>query len=280
MLVDLIALDFDDTFLRADLTISEANRAAVAEAREAGIKVVPASGRNIHSLGHYAGLLGLDGPEDYLICSNGAEIIEASTRRVVDERRLAPEFCFEAARAIEARGFPWQVYEEGLIHVNRPNPWALEDCRLTGQAAILVEDEEALFGRGLIKFVIPGEPDRIEALREDLAALFADRAEVLTSKPYFLEILALGADKGDALTRLAARLGIGMERVMAIGDAMNDIGMIRAAGHGAAPANALPSVKAAARHVSKLTNEEDAVADLLRRVALGGQGLGSPVMLE
>jgi Cof subfamily protein (haloacid dehalogenase superfamily) len=269
MLVDLIAIDLDDTLLRADLTVSEGNKAALAEARAAGIRVVLASGRNIHSLRHYAGLLGLEGPGDYLICSNGAEIIESATGRILDQRRLEPAFCVEAARAIEARGYPWQVYEEGLIHVSRPNPWALADSRLTGQPAILLEDEAALFERGLIKFVIPGEPAAIEALRADLAALFEGRATLVTSKPYFLEILALGSDKGEALRRLTERLGLSLERAMAIGDAMNDLGMVSEAGHGCAPANALDAVKAAARHVSPFTNEEDAVADLVRRVALG-----------
>jgi Cof subfamily protein (haloacid dehalogenase superfamily) len=271
MPIDLIALDLDDTTLRADLSISEGNRAAISEAQAKGVKVVLSSGRNIHSMRDYARLLGLEAPGDYLICSNGSETIESATGRLLDERRLPPAFCFEAARAIEARGFPWQVYEEGLIHVNRPNPWALEDSKLTGQPAILLEDEAALFSRGLIKFVIPGEPEKVEALRADFAVLFAGRAVVVTSKPWFLEILALGSDKGAALLRLAERLGIGMERVMAVGDAMNDLGMVRAAGHGAAPANALPAVKAAARHVSKYTNEEDAVADLILRVALVGR---------
>jgi Cof subfamily protein (haloacid dehalogenase superfamily) len=268
MLVDLIAIDLDDTLLRTDLTISETNRAALAEARAAGVRVVLASGRNIHSMRDYAELLGLGGPGDYLICSNGAEIIESATGRIVDECRLEPALCFEIARAIEARGFPWQIYEQGMIIVNRPSPWTWEDSRLSGQPAILLEDEATVFEGGLVKFVIPGEPDAIEILRVQLSSLFEGRATVVTSKPYFLEVLALGVDKGAALERLAARLGLAMDRIMAIGDAMNDLGMVRAAGHGATPANALSAVKAAARHVSAFTNDEDAVADLVLHVAL------------
>jgi hypothetical protein len=90
----------------------------------------------------------------------------------------------------------------------------------------------------------------------------------LTSKPYFLEVLPPGADKGSALERLTSMLGLSLARAMAIGDAMNDLGMVRAAGFGCAPANAVPEVKAAARYISLRTNEEDAVADLVERVAL------------
>jgi Cof subfamily protein (haloacid dehalogenase superfamily) len=271
MNVDLIALDLDDTLLRADLTISEGNKRALARASDAGIRVILASGRNVHSMRAYAADLGLLGPGDYMICSNGAEILHSSSAHVLDERRLDPALCREIAQAIDDRGFPWQIYEEGVISVSRPNELALEDSRLTGQPVILIENREEFFARGLIKFVIPGEPKLISALLEELSKLFSGRAIVLTSKPYFLEILPLGADKGSALERLAGMLGLSLARAMAVGDAMNDLGMVRAAGFGCAPANAIPEVKAAARYVSSRTNDEDAVADLVERVALGAE---------
>jgi Cof subfamily protein (haloacid dehalogenase superfamily) len=269
MKVDLIAIDLDDTLLRADHTISERNKRALAEAAARGIRVVLASGRNVHSMRGYAEELGLMGPGDYMICSNGAEILHSLSGRVLDERRLDPALCREVASAIEERGFPWQIYEEGMIHVSEPNPWALEDSRVTGQPTILVESREEFFGRGLIKFLVPGEPARIAALLAELSGLFAGRAIAVTSKPYFLEVLPLGADKGSALGRLAAMIGLPLSGAMAVGDAMNDLGMVRAAGIGCAPANAVLEVKAAARYVSDRTNEEDAVADLVERLALG-----------
>jgi Cof subfamily protein (haloacid dehalogenase superfamily) len=270
MSIDLIAIDLDDTLLRADLTISDRNKRALAEASARGIRVVLASGRNVHSMRPYAEELGLVGPGDYMICSNGAEILHSASGRILDERRLDPSFCREVAEAIDKRGYPWQIYEEGIIHVSEANPWALEDSRLTGQPTILIEDREDFFSRGLIKFVVPGEAERISGLLADLAALFAGRAIVLTSKPYFLEVLPIGADKGSALERLAGMLGLSLSGAMAIGDAMNDLGMIGAAGCVCAPANAGPEVKAAARYVSDRTNEEDAVADLVERLALQG----------
>jgi Cof subfamily protein (haloacid dehalogenase superfamily) len=268
MRIDLIAIDLDDTLLRADLTISDRNKAALAEASARGIRVVLASGRNVHSMRAYAEELGLVGPGDYMICSNGAEILHSASGRILDERRLDPALCREIAEAIDERGYPWQIYEEGIIHVSETNAWALEDSRLTGQPSILVEDREEFFSRGLVKFVVPGEAEGISLLMAELTALFAGRAIVLTSKPYFLEVLPLGADKGSALERLVGMLGLSMSGAMAVGDAMNDLGMVVAAGYGCAPANAIPEVKSAARYISERTNEEDAVADLVERLAL------------
>jgi Cof subfamily protein (haloacid dehalogenase superfamily) len=268
MKVDLIAIDLDDTLLRTDLTISDRNKRALAEAASRGIRIVLASGRNVHSMRVYAEELGLLGPGDYMICSNGAEILHSASCRILDEQRLDPGLCREITQAIEDRGFPWQIYEEGMILASRSNAWALVDSRLSGQPIILVEDREEFFARGIVKFVVPGEPKLIAGLLDDLKGLFAGRAIVLTSKPYFLEVLPPGADKGSALERLARMLGLPLSSAMAVGDAMNDLGMVRAAGFGCAPANAIPEVKAAARYVSERTNEEDAVADLVERLAL------------
>jgi Cof subfamily protein (haloacid dehalogenase superfamily) len=269
MNVALIALDLDDTLLRVDLTISDINKRAIAKAKAAGLRIVLASGRNIHSMRRYADELGLRSEDDYMICSNGAEIIHSASERLVDERRFEPATCREIAAAIESRGFAWQIYEEGIIHVSEPNPWAYKDSKLTGQPAILIEDREDFFARGLLKFVVPGEPERISGLVRELSADLGERAIVLTSKPYFLEVLPPGADKGSALGRLTSLLGLSLASAMAVGDAMNDLGMVLAAGYGCAPANAVPEIRAAARYVSKRTNDEDAVADLIETLALG-----------
>ena len=122
MRIDLIAIDLDDTLLRADLRISDGNKRALARAAAKGIRVILASGRNVHSMRSYAEELGLLGPGDYMICSNGAEILHSASGRVLDERRLDPPLCREIARAIDERGFPWQVYEEGIIHVGARFP--------------------------------------------------------------------------------------------------------------------------------------------------------------
>jgi Cof subfamily protein (haloacid dehalogenase superfamily) len=270
MEISLIALDLDDTLLHDDLTISETNRAAIRAAEDAGIEIVIASGRNYHAMKRYVEFLDLDRPGNYLICSNGAETIDAVRGEALERLMLTESFCHEAAALIESRGFPWQVYMEGKIYCSRINPWAMRDEELSGLAAIQAPDKSILFKNGQIKFVIPGEPEKIAELYANFLEVFAGRAEIVTSKPYFLEILPLGANKGAALARLSARIGIPMERMMAIGDAMNDLGMVSEVGWGCAPANALDAVKKAARIVSEKTNDQDAVADLILSYALPG----------
>ncbi|MDP4091116.1 MAG: HAD hydrolase family protein, partial [Bacillota bacterium] len=63
------------------------------------------------------------------------------------------------------------------------------------------------------------------------------------------------------------RLGIKREEVIAIGDAGNDIDMIRYAGLGVAMDNAFPQVKEAADYITA-SNEEDGVAQVIERFIL------------
>ena len=166
---------------------------------------------------------------------------------------------------LDRTGFAWQIYENGGIHFKGRNPYTDEDTRLTGMPNFPIEDEAAALARGQLKFVVPGEPGTLPGLRDELLGAFAGRVEIIISKPYFLEILPAGADKGSALKALAERLGLDMRNAISMGDGMNDVGMLKTAGFSCAPANAVPEAKAAARWVSHLTNDQDFVADALGR---------------
>ncbi|MEN6499253.1 MAG: Cof-type HAD-IIB family hydrolase [Rectinema sp.] len=267
--IRLIALDLDDTLLRADLSISEENKRALQRAEKLGIHIVLASGRNYFSMRRYAEELCIHRRGDYLIGSNGAQLIQASTGKLLEDLKLPASFCRTMTVELERQGYAWQFYIEGTIYCNRMNEWAITDHRLSGLAVEVISDMDAILSHDQTKILVGGEPPRIESLYKELKTRFGSQAEILTSKPYFLEILPKGADKGAALERLAKRLQIGMESVLAVGDARNDFSMIQKAGWGCAPANADEDVRLAARLVSTKSNEEDAVADILDQIVFG-----------
>ena len=95
--------------------------------------------------------------------------------------------------------------------------------------------------------------DARKRMREELSKL--PGILVSSSIPNNLEINAEGADKGGALLRLAARLGIARESTMGFGDGENDLSMIRMAGIGVAMENGHESVKEAADYITKTNNE-------------------------
>jgi Cof subfamily protein (haloacid dehalogenase superfamily) len=85
----------------------------------------------------------------------------------------------------------------------------------------------------------------------------------------YLEITHQGVDKASALLALGQQLGIATAEMVAIGDAENDITMLRLVGFGIAMGNASPEVQAAADWVTD-TNNQDGVATAIARLQANG----------
>ncbi|MBQ9389489.1 MAG: HAD-IIB family hydrolase, partial [Synergistaceae bacterium] len=89
-----------------------------------------------------------------------------------------------------------------------------------------------------------------------------------SSVPNNIEINDTRANKGDGLKFLTEYLGLPIESTLAFGDGLNDISMIKAAGIGAAMANAVAEVKEAADYVT-LDCNNDGVAEGVKRFCFG-----------
>jgi hydroxymethylpyrimidine pyrophosphatase-like HAD family hydrolase len=78
-----------------------------------------------------------------------------------------------------------------------------------------------------------------------------------------VEIAPAGVTKWSAVRRLARQWSIEDAQICAVGDDVNDIPMIHAAGLGVAMGNALPEVKAAADRIAP-SQEEDGLVEVVR----------------
>lgn len=76
-----------------------------------------------------------------------------------------------------------------------------------------------------------------------------DRVKATMAGEEWVDFMAKGVDKGNALTTMREFFGIKKEECMAFGDNANDIGLLQAAGESYAVANAREEVKAAAKHL-------------------------------
>jgi Cof subfamily protein (haloacid dehalogenase superfamily) len=265
----LIALDLDDTLLSPDLSISDLNADAVGRVLDAGIPVILASGRTIDSMRDYARQLGITGRGLPMICANGAEVRDTDSETILRRIALTPHASRLAMAVLQDLGLPAQTYEEGIIIVSEHNQWTEEDGRLTGLDIRLAADNEELAKVPRSKLLASGDPALISAAYEKVKSRLAGIANVLVSKPCFLEILPPGADKGEALAWVAAGMGVPREAVMAMGDSGNDLGMLGWAGIACAPADARPDVRSVARFVSARGHADGAVAELLDRFVFG-----------
>ncbi|MCL2608283.1 MAG: Cof-type HAD-IIB family hydrolase [Treponema sp.] len=269
--IKLLAVDLDDTLLRSDLTISGRTKAAIRKAEEAGVTVVPASGRVPVSMEAFVRSLGLYRRSGYLISNNGALIQETLSGKVVHEIKLDVAAALAAFDLVDAEDFPVQMYEGDTMYVSRHNEFSEYAKRLTGMQQVVPADFRSMVAAGCHKLLVPGDPVLLAPLENLLRAYLGGQLTLFTSKPYYLELLPANTDKGTALATVAGLLGIGREQIIAIGDSPNDDAMLRWAGLGIAMCNGNERTKAVADLVTDWSNDEDGVARIIEQHILKGR---------
>lgn len=268
--IKLVAVDLDDTLLRDDLTISRRSLDVLREVRERGVVVTLATGRMFPSALPYARLLNFEMP---LITYQGALVKNAFSGEVVYECSL-PE---EVARLVIHYGRRNNIHINSYLHdklyVERITPLGEHYERHAGVPFTKVNDLEELLETALpYKLLLIDEEEKLQEHAAKLRELFEEVGQdvyLAKSKPTYLEVNHPQATKGEALKKLAQRLGISREEVMAFGDSYNDLEMLDYAGIGVAVANAYPEVRARARYVTA-SNNDDGVAEALLKYVLKG----------
>ena len=110
-------------------------------------------------------------------------------------------------------------------------------------------------------------PIPVRGLRAAHARDFAGRADVTVSHPRFLEFVAPGVSKGQAIAWLARRARCPAGATLALGDQCNDLEMVGDVGHGAAMPTAPAEVRLAARYLAPPV-ADDGAARLIEQLVL------------
>jgi hydroxymethylpyrimidine pyrophosphatase-like HAD family hydrolase len=115
------------------------------------------------------------------------------------------------------------------------------------------------------KLMLLGEPRIVSGLESIYQRIAPDAGvTVIRSDPDLIQIMHASASKGVALRLVAEHYAIPLSQVMAIGDAVNDIPMLREAGVAVAMDNAHPLVKQAAHWTAPSNNDHGVHAALVR----------------
>ncbi len=112
-----------------------------------------------------------------------------------------------------------------------------------------------------------GNPNIMADFQKENENILKDKYSSVLSQPYVYEILPKGNNKGTGLKKLAKKLGIKQEEIMAIGDGNNDIEMFEYANYSVAMENGTELAKKAAKYQTD-SNENDGVAKAIRKYAL------------
>ncbi len=261
--VRLIATDLDGTFFGPDHYPEPRSVTAMNAAFDSGIVCVAITGRS-----HFGGaaLATSTGARlHWFIGSNGGHRLNLETG-LLEERLAFDDDEIHATRGRIAAELPGCVFgfeipaalvwEQSFLDLY---PYGLggEKRHSTG----IVSETPTDVGK-----VFVGHPEiDTAALVEAVTPHVDESHNVTTSGATFVEITPDGADKGGALARLCAQLGIYRDEVVAFGDNLNDITLLKWAGRGVAMGNARAAAKTSADEVTA-SNADHGVAQVIEQI--------------
>ena len=263
----LIVSDFDGTLVNNDGTISEKNKKAIAEYVAAGGAFAISTGRLPSGILSRAQELGLSGK---VCCCQGAIILDIQTKEVILEGRMSLESTLAACKKMEELGLHIHVYDLWDYYVNKDDePLKLYEMLVKTKATLVLDKPLAQFieekGLCAYKLLAMVEPAHNAALLKVLQAENFEGCEVTKSADFLVEVVNKNYSKGTAVEFLANYYNIPLEKVIAVGDQLNDTPMIERAGLGIAVKNADESLKEKANYVCTHTNEEGAIAEIIEK---------------
>lgn len=265
-MIELITSDIDETLVDDTKNVPIANREAIAKAEDMGIKVILATGRGPYELGDIPKQAGVIHDDRFIICCNGAIILDAKSRDIVASYPLKFEYAasvFKYAEENDLEAFIYTLDKKYAVNLDTFERSA-EYTNETNVEEISASQLDFLKDKIILKALIKNRDlDFLHSLEPDVAKLCNFDVEIAYSSDIYMEINAVNVNKGRALKNVCDHYGIDIANTLVIGDNYNDIAMLEVAGISVAVANAHLQVKEVAGNVTKANNNEGAVAEAI-----------------
>lgn len=249
--IDLIISDIDGTLITSDHVLTPATKRTALELRMNGVHLCLASSRPPRSIKPLAHELGMRAP---FAAFNGA-LIQLPDDQVL-ESSVIPSTLTQRIRGMAALlGLDVWLYDQKEWYVNMRTPFVDREAQTAGFYPRTDLYQQQL-KRDNVKLTVVGTPDVVLKAMERIRGEMGTVVSASRSKPRFLDITAFGWDKGALVKRLARLLGVPYERVAAIGDGPNDVGLFRQSALSIAMGQAVDNIKQQASFVTT-SNDED-----------------------
>ncbi|GHU72012.1 hydrolase [Clostridia bacterium] len=267
--IRLLVTDLDGTLIAEGDTLSEEDLRALQAVYDRGIPMAICSGRDAKNLSDIAMSAGLE--DCAILALNGAYVLDRPMGAVLEDHRISPSAARACLDALLNQTGELVMYQgETLLTYRTPQFKRM----LRGSPRSAVDNSEdtrsamyEMAGSGVHKLVYSelDHPERLRPLRKKLSQI--PGIDITSSWFTNIEMMPCGIHKGYAVRRLAERLGVRLDQVMAFGDNDNDASMLAAVGYGVAMGNAADAARSAARYTTD-SNLHNGVAKGIERFIL------------
>ena len=266
--IRIIAMDLDGTLVKGEQGITPPVRRAIDAARAAGIDITIATGRMFRSARRFADDLQVTLP---IICYQGSLVRDPVTG-VTHQHDVLPTGPAQAAvEFARQRGLHVNAYIDDDLYMEADTPEGRFYAASSSVPITFVDDLTAAVTAGTTKLVFVMDEDRVLDAIAEMDDRFGPAVQATRSHPRFAEIVRRDVNKGRALARVAAVANVPIEQTMGIGDNLNDLDLVRAAGIGVAMGDGDPRVLSAADWITG-SYEDDGVAQAIERLLNGTVG--------
>ncbi len=261
----LLLFDLDGTLLNSAREIPAASIAALTAAMQHGVRVGLATGRSRVSVSPYLDALRPNGP---LILLNGCVLWDVPSDRAVASRTLPRADALRLVEATLELEVHANVYIDRTLFVAHRGALSLASEAKDGVPHTEVADlmrtvqEHA---SAPFKLLCIDESRDFSALRARFEEVLESPCTMVQSEPTYLEVLPPGVDKGAMLAEIEIHYGIAPADVVAFGDELNDVELLRAAGTAVVMGNANPTLLELGDIVIG-THDSDAIAQYVRQL--------------
>lgn len=266
-MIKLIASDIDETIIDHDRLVPERNKKAIKAAQEKGVIVMLATGRGPYEIFDIPEQAGVIGDDRYVICCNGAVIMDVKTKEIIDVLDMDFTYAkriFDYAYKNKLTFYIYTLDKKYGINLSDKTIFAEEHINI-------IEDDNIDFleGQTILKTIIKNSNmNQLQAQEVDIARITDYNLEISYSSNMYMEINAKGVNKAIALKKVADHYDIDLKNVMAIGDNYNDVAMLEEAGVAVAVKNARLQVKQSADYVTQVDNTQGAVGEAIENFVL------------
>lgn len=255
-MVKLISVDMDGTFLNDDKEMSPEFDKVFKALKEKNVKFCAASGRQLASLktvfDKYKDQMLFVAENGAVMEIDGQPIVNATLTREISDKFLARLKKLDDMRILYCTS--------DYSYIDRTDDESMENARIYLPKFEIVKDV-AHIEELPVKISVHSKNGYYNDFKL-LVEEFSDEASICTSGFDWLDIVPKGTNKGTAIAKMQAMLGISPKETMAFGDQMNDFEMINQAYHSYAMDNAIDKIKQIARYTAPSNNEFGVVSTL------------------
>ena len=260
-MIKLIAIDMDGTLLNSKKELLEETKQYFKNFHNKNTEtlLVLCTGRPESGIRPYLKDLGYLEENHYIISQNGANIYESQTEKrvmdaFVDSKAIQKWIELGKTHGISVMGAGVDYY---YSFDEDPTEWMEFDVKIVSGKLKRITTEDSL-STDFYKLLLLGDEEQLNEFETFIPQEWRNEFYVVRSQKYLIEVLTKGVNKAFGLEKLAKELNIQSSEIAAIGDAANDIEMLKYAGLAIAMGNASEEVKTISDIVTD-TNENNGV---------------------